>query len=735
MTAPVDKTRKPGSKASNKQPPHSASPLHTPLWQIFLMPAVAILVFFLLLEGSLAIFGIKPGLETEDPFVGYASNSSLFISAKSPVGNEIMSTAPQKTDFFNWQSFPRVKGSNTYRIFTLGGSTTYGRPYDDTTSFSGWLRELLSAADARKNWEVINAGGISYASYRVAHLMQELIQYQPDLFIIYTGHNEFLEERTYSQIRKIPPMIRSLVSVLSKTRSWSALSHVLSASSFKPQEDKTGQSKLSGEVNAILDQAIGLERYHRDDKLKENVLYHYRLSLERMITLARSVGAKVVFINPASSLKDCTPFKSEDTAGLDSSARQQSHTMLIDAKRAIRLEQWSMALELLDEAANLNPRHAEVQYRKGQALLALGQAEKAEQALIIARDEDVCPLRALTPVSGILKEVTKDQDVLLIDYVKLLNDRMLGTKGYPIPGEELFLDHVHPTIEGHKILALALFRTMQDAGWVQPRVGWDSETIQSVSETIAARIDLEVHGQALTNLARVLSWAKKPEDAVRSALRAREISGDFPQVAADSSSILASIYIAQGQPERAAEILYTTLKTVPNALELHLKLGEVLFEPPYEQLEKAAAHFLLVCQGNPTYGTAFTFYGLTMGKRGLPLIAYDSLVEALRLNPNDALAQKTLSWLRPQLGSSLPTPLKPLIRLEPYPSEAPKKLVQLRRDSSGRYTAHGIIAEFHENGRLKSFTDVSSGRPRGLEITWSHDGQELSRRVLAETNH
>ena len=43
----------------------------------------------------------------------------------------------------------------TYRIFCLGGSTTYGRPYNDTTSFAGWLRELLPVADPQRRWEVI----------------------------------------------------------------------------------------------------------------------------------------------------------------------------------------------------------------------------------------------------------------------------------------------------------------------------------------------------------------------------------------------------------------------------------------------------------------------------------------------------------------------------------------------------------------------------------------------------
>jgi hypothetical protein len=53
---------------------------------------------------------------------------------------------------FNAQQFPREKAPRTTRIFCLGGSTTYGRPYDDTTSFAGWLRELLASATPATAW-------------------------------------------------------------------------------------------------------------------------------------------------------------------------------------------------------------------------------------------------------------------------------------------------------------------------------------------------------------------------------------------------------------------------------------------------------------------------------------------------------------------------------------------------------------------------------------------------------
>ncbi len=227
----------PGEKAQNdpsQQPPGGKTPKRTPIWQAIMLPLVSILVFFLLLEGGLALLGIKPVLKTEDPFVGFSSNAPLFVPAPGPRGSQWLVTAENKRGYFNVQGFPQTKAPGTYRIFTLGGSTTYGRPYDDKTSFSGWLREFLPVADNQRNWEVINAGGISYASYRVAHLMEELVNYQPDLFIIYTGHNEFLEERTYGQIRDMSPLVRNTVSVLNKTRTWAAMNSAMQIAGASP---------------------------------------------------------------------------------------------------------------------------------------------------------------------------------------------------------------------------------------------------------------------------------------------------------------------------------------------------------------------------------------------------------------------------------------------------------------------------------------------------------------------
>jgi hypothetical protein len=175
-------------------------------------------------------------------------------------------------------------------------------------------------ADGSRNWEVINAGGISYASYRVAHLMEELIDYQPDLFIIYTGHNEFLEERTYGKLRRLPALVQSTVSLLAHTRTWSAMSAAFVNLRVHTGANDKDRDILAVDVTAILDRSVGPDDYTRNDALRENILEHYRISLERMAALARSADAQVIFVTPGSNLKDFSPFKSEHTDGLDSAS-------------------------------------------------------------------------------------------------------------------------------------------------------------------------------------------------------------------------------------------------------------------------------------------------------------------------------------------------------------------------------------------------------------------------------
>ncbi len=82
-------------------------------------------------------------------------------------------------------SFLVHKTSSTFRVFTIGGSTTLGYMgfYD--------LAHGLQLALPSLNVEVVNAGMSGYDSYRELLVEEQVLAYDPDALVFLTGHNDF----------------------------------------------------------------------------------------------------------------------------------------------------------------------------------------------------------------------------------------------------------------------------------------------------------------------------------------------------------------------------------------------------------------------------------------------------------------------------------------------------------------------------------------------------------------
>ena len=337
-----------GKKPGQLNP--SSSRLALPLWKKLLFATVVIAGFFVGSEILLALIGVRPVQFERDPYVGFSSSIPLFV--KDPGANDPdgLVTAKNKQRFFNTQRFSARKPKDTCRIFCMGGSTTYGHPYEDPTSFCGWLRATLPRVEPSRRWELINCGGISYASYREALLMEELIQYQPDLFIVFSGQNEFLEQRTYGNIISMPASLRGAGALLTRTRVHTAIKAALNR--LRPVSADSGASSnaLPGEVETLLERVVGPQAYHRDETLRRQVMEHFRFNLARMVDIAASVGARVILVSPASNLRACSPFKSEHRPGLTEDDLRKWQTHLQRAKTSAAASRWNEVLAALDQA-------------------------------------------------------------------------------------------------------------------------------------------------------------------------------------------------------------------------------------------------------------------------------------------------------------------------------------------------------------------------------------------------
>ena len=633
-------------------------------------------------EGALALFGLNPRAWREDPYVGFSSSLPLFVPERSDDGTAGFRTAAGKQRWFNEQHFPAHKSDGTRRIFCMGGSTTYGRPHDDRTSFCGWLRAFLTEAEPGRRYEVVNAGGISYASYRVAALMEELSRFQPDLFVVYSGHNEFLEERTYRSVRAIHPAVRWLDGHLSRTRLYSALRGVVQKAGEVGGQPPEG-SQLQGEVSAILDRSIGPSAYQRDDELRRAVAEHYRFNLERMIQIAAASGAEILLITPADNLKDCSPFKSDAGSGLTASDQARWQERVASGRAHLARGDVAPAIDLLQQAVGLDPRRAEGHYLLGQALLQQGDYADAEVALRRARDEDICPLRALSEFQEELRRVAESRGVLHVDYPRLLEELSTKRHGHPVPGDELFLDHVHPTIEGHEQLAVAILDVLADAGWIAPRASWPPDGTARARQAVLATLDDRARGTALRNLAKVLSWAGKSEEAAGLAERALAmLPGD-----AESLFILGTHAEDAGDLELALDRYQAVLQLDPGFVKARNNLGVILTR--LGRLDDAVETYRTVLRDEPehpnarynlanallrrgAYAEAIAEYRTVLVRTPRDVDAHFNLARAyelsgnrarasahyrnvIEIDPGDSGAKQALEWLEANPGSVEPS--------------------------------------------------------------------------------
>ncbi|HEX2164971.1 MAG TPA: tetratricopeptide repeat protein, partial [Thermoanaerobaculia bacterium] len=563
-----------------------------------------------LVEGVLRLAGLGRGALYDDPFVGFAPGSDLFEARTLADGTRLWATRPEKLAFFNRQQFPYEKAEGTYRVFTVGGSTAYGSPYDDHVSFSRWLERYLAAADPSRRWEVINAGAQSYASYRVALLMQELVRYEPDLFVVYSGHNEFLEERSYAHLQDGDPLLRRARMALSRFR-FAALAR---RAWQRATDDEGGraadQPTLAPEVAARLDGWTGLELFERDDDLAEGVVEHYEESLHRMVDVARDHGAEIVFVQTVENLKDFSPFKSQPTGGLAAADRERAAELLARGRRLLDAGDAAGALAALDEASRIDPRNAEIHFRRGRALFALGRRPEAREAFVRAKDEDVAPLRAIEPIHAALARVAAERDVPLVDLQALLAAESRRRWGHEIFGDELFLDHVHPDVPVHDLVARRLLALLVDRGVARPVGAWSDARRQAIYRRVVGALDRGDYARRDLNLAKVLGWAGKLEEAEAPLERAVRVLADDAEVHMN----LGIVYHRTGRIDEALAALDRAAELAPGWAMVRFNRGVALAAAG--RVDEAIAELETAVRIEPDYAEAQHNLGVLYRRRG-----------------------------------------------------------------------------------------------------------------------
>ncbi len=100
--------------------------------------------------------------------------------------------------------FTKKKPENTFRIFFVGGSTTFGsNAGGNKYTIPDILNNILNSKTKLYNFEVINAGVLGYSTWQNKLKVKEILSYEPDLVFIMDGFTDAVRanDLSYKQIK------------------------------------------------------------------------------------------------------------------------------------------------------------------------------------------------------------------------------------------------------------------------------------------------------------------------------------------------------------------------------------------------------------------------------------------------------------------------------------------------------------------------------------------------------
>ncbi len=339
-------------------------------------------------------------------------------------------------------SFPIAKPPGTIRLFCLGGSASAGWPHPAQETYSAYLHQALAQAFPEHSIELINASAHGFASYRVRHVFDQVVQLQPDAVIIYSGNNEFLEKREYEPTSAALDRLADHLRLVRWVRNLRA----------SPKTDLSGDELH--EVGAVFMKKVKREslELRSDPALFKMVKRHYAQSIEYMVRQARQRGVPVLLATVPVNLRDWLPTVSDNRLSAGDMVGWQR---LFDLGRRHYLQGNTEAgITSLRQAIKLQPWHAESHFWMARLLATHGRSAEALESYRMAKDLDFNPFRAHSAFNQSLRQIAgRHGNATLVDLENVFSKAADGG----VPGFDMFLDYVHPTKRGNLLAAEAVF--------------------------------------------------------------------------------------------------------------------------------------------------------------------------------------------------------------------------------------------------------------------------------------
>lgn len=383
-----------------------------PKWFYLVLILIPVL-FFSLLELGLQIFNY-----------GYDFTVFKVVSDYHPDKLFLNPDIPRKY-FYGTRSVPsalpdgfdKEKKPNTFRVFAFGGSSTAGWPYVPNASFPRQLKRKLELLYPENNIEVINLGISAINSYTLRDFLPAVLEQRPDLILIYAGHNEYYGALGVGSTVSIGSS-RNLVNLYLWLYNFKTTQLLRDFISWVYGLFKDDEKASEANNETLMSQMIGnsLIKFESDEYWAG--VRQFEGNIIDMIEMIKKANIPVIIGKLTSNIREQKPFVSVET------------------------EKYPPAEEV---------------FIKANEELEKGNIEEAGKLFLLAKEYDALRFRAPQKINDIISEIGKKFNVPVVDIDSVFRKH----SPYELVGYNLTVDHLHPNIDGYRLIADTFFDEMK----------------------------------------------------------------------------------------------------------------------------------------------------------------------------------------------------------------------------------------------------------------------------------
>jgi len=407
------------TKQQNKsaERPIATLPRHKKLIFTGVMLGIPVLIL-LILEMSLRI-------------ANYGQDLRLFVPTpdkSSPYYGMNLEVAQRYYYYYSDQFDPRPrkdlflkrKPENGFRIFILGGSTAAGYPFGNNVSFARILQRRLADTFPEYQIEVINTAIAAVNSYTLLDFMDEILAQEPDAILIYAGQNEYYGP--FGPVGKLAflknPRIVNTILKLQRFKTVLLIRNIfrsrLQGIMFQPIINSTG----SADSDFSTKMSIPCESKSYQQGLNQ---FHHNLRL--ILKKAHRAKVPVIISEVVSNIRDCPPFPTSDINASAAAVREYAQARQLEST---------------------NPEAARIAYYQ-------------------AKDLDPTRCRAPEAINEIIHELANEHNCSVVPLKSVFEQ--VSPNG--LIGDNLMLDHCHPTFDGYFLMAEAFYDVLHESQLIQ----------------------------------------------------------------------------------------------------------------------------------------------------------------------------------------------------------------------------------------------------------------------------